>query len=685
MNQDVFDSDFERSLYELRQEKLKQLSGLGQQAYPNTFAPPPDHPLTAIPKIRAQYDAWIGEQFDATRVPIAVAGRIMAIRQQGKAGFATLQQEGARLQIYVRKDAVGDAGFDLYKLLDLGDHIGVTGYLFRTRTNELTIHVETITFLAKALLALPEKYHGLSDIELRYRQRYVDLFMNGVLNESQNEPQNAPAESETNAALKGHHVKSAESETNAALKGHDLKSAESETNAALKGHDLKSAESETNAALKGHDFSRAAESETNAALKGHDFSRADNVAGLQGPSGPEGSSSPAIHVRDVFVKRAAVLRAMRKFFDARGYIEVETPMMQPVAGGAAAKPFTTHHNALDLDLFLRIAPELYLKRLVVGGFDRVYEINRNFRNEGISTQHNPEFTMLEFYQAYANYKDLIQLTQELIAYVAKEVNGTTITHFNGVEIDLAKDRWQTLTMREAIIRWWPQGLDGRPSIEDLSTKESSRRWFGSTWEKIKGPVEATDSDLDAANQMVAAKTRGIFSAMAESGQITMVKEESGGRMGPVLSPLDPVGKQIARIFEVLAEPKLIQPTIIYEFPTEVSPLSKQKPDEPDWVERFEFYIGGFELGNAFSELNDPEEQYRRFKEQLEQHERGDEEAHQMDVDYVRALAYGMPPTAGEGIGIDRLTMILTGARSIRDVILFPLLRPSGAKNPAASQ
>jgi lysyl-tRNA synthetase, class II len=558
MTYDQFESEFERSLYALRQEKLKAIEALGQQTYPNTFAPPADHPLRTIPEIRAEYDTWIGEQFDATKVPIAVAGRLMAIRQQGKAGFATLQQNGMRLQIYVRKDAVGDPAFDLYKLLDLGDHIGVTGYLFRTRTNELTIHVETITFLSKALLALPEKYHGLADVELRYRQRYVDLFMNSLLNEG-----------ETNQ----------------------------------------------------------------------------------------------IAVRDVFVKRAQVLRAIRKFFDGRGYIEVETPMMQPIAGGAAAKPFITHHNALDMDLFLRIAPELYLKRLVVGGFDRVYEINRNFRNEGISTQHNPEFTMLEFYQAYANYKDLIVLTQELIAFVAKEVNGTTITRFGGVEIDLAKDKWQTLTMREAIIKWWNALLTpliGEPptreqfsNLASLTDHLSNASSLGKTYQ---GRPEAADPKVTRAFDALDVACNEYFKGGAEDALL---------------------GKVVYTLFEELVEPHLTQPTIIYEYPRAVSPLSKQKPDEPDWVERFEFYIGGFELGNAFSELNDPEEQFRRFKDQIEQHERGDEEAHQMDVDYVRALAYGLPPTAGEGIGIDRLTMILTGAKSIRDVILFPLLKPQG--------
>jgi lysyl-tRNA synthetase, class II len=514
----LFESEFESNLFALRKDKLRQIAALGQQAYPNQFVT--THTLSGV---RQQFGEATPEVLEAQHPTVTVAGRLMAIRAQGKAGFAQLQQGGERLQIYVRLDAVGETGFQLYKLLDLGDHIGVSGYVFRTRTGELTIHVDTVTFLTKAMLALPEKYHGLSDVELRYRQRYVDLFMN-------------------------------------------------------------------------------------------------------------------TDVRAIFVKRAQVLKALRRYFDARAYIEVETPMMQPIAGGAAARPFRTHHNALDLDLYLRIAPELYLKRLVVGGLDRVYEINRNFRNEGVSTQHNPEFTMLEFYQAYANYHDLMQLTEELIVQVAMEVNGTTITEFAGHEIDLA--RWRRFSMREAILEFWPQAAGPKPLFEDFQSSAAVS--------EMVGKVRAAGFSLDS-------------------------------------QPGEPSGKTIANIFEAVAEDHLIQPTIIYDFPVAVSPLSKNKPDEPDWVERFEFYVGGFELGNAFSELNDPEEQRKRFEQQLAERERGDTEAHVMDEDYVRALAYGLPPTAGEGIGIDRLTMVLTGARSIRDVILFPLLRSNTPAAPTGSE
>jgi lysyl-tRNA synthetase class 2 len=549
----VFDSEFERSLFDLRKAKLEEIVKLGQAAYPNHF--PASH---TVPEVRAQWGEAQAEALEAPRVTVAVAGRIMAIRAQGKAGFATLLQEGQRLQIYVRLDAVGEQGFALYKLLDLGDHIGVTGYLFRTRTGELTVHVETLTFLAKAMLALPEKFHGLADVELRYRQRYVDLFTN-------------------------------------------------------------------------------------------------------------------LDAREVFVKRAKVLRALRKFFDDRGYIEVETPMMQQIAGGAAARPFTTHHNALDLDLFLRIAPELYLKRLVVGGFDRVYEINRNFRNEGVSTQHNPEFTMLEFYQAYANYHDLMTLTEELIAFVAKEVNGTTITNFNGVEIDLGK--WTRLTMREAIVKWWPPEAKA-PSIDDFGDVTIFSRQCLATSLAIKQHRQSHGDNRDA---VFVVEPQPLTEAGKNAERLADLEVNFEGISRKIQSE-GTAGKLIALLFEVLAEEHLIQPTIIYEFPTAVSPLSKQDPNNPDWVERFEFYCGGFELGNAFSELNDPVEQHKRFAQQLVDRAHGDDEAHQMDEDYVRALAYGLPPTAGEGIGIDRLVMLLTGSKSIRDVILFPLMR----KQPLAS-
>ncbi len=584
MSELQFDSEFERGLFELRQQKLKDIVSLGQQAYPNRFPAPSSDATHAkeadnIADVRARWDAVPAEVLngvpateDCAEIPgerphVVVAGRIMAIRAQGKAGFATLQQGGQRLQIYVRQDAVGEDGYKLYKLLDMGDHIGVTGYLFRTRTGELTIHVETLTFLAKAMLALPEKFHGLTDVEVRYRQRYVDLFTN-------------------------------------------------------------------------------------------------------------------LDAREVFVKRAKVLKAIRKFFDDRNYLEVETPMMQPIAGGAAARPFTTYHNALDLDLYLRIAPELYLKRLVVGGMDRVYEINRNFRNEGVSTQHNPEFTMLEFYQAYANFTDMMDLTEELIKKVAIEVNGTTVLPTgekdeqgnsiprvdpDGRVIDLAN--WQRLSMREAIHDYWPKDSSGPPELADFASFSALRSFvsgaLSDTFVFITGDVPRTTEE----------EQRVELATKMEAKYRTVLYE---------FDKFQALGKATYLLFEEFVEPNLFQPTIIYDYPTAVSPLSKQSPDNPDVVERFEFFIGGFEVGNAFSELNDPIEQHRRFSDQLTQRAGGDDEAHQMDEDYVRALAYGLPPTGGEGIGIDRLTMLLTGSKSIRDVILFPLMRPEKGTDEAGT-
>ena len=505
----------DENIYELRREKLKRIEALGQRTYPTKY-----EFTHTIPQVLAEYSEKTTEQLENPRINVRVAGRIMAIRLMGKAGFAHLQQEGQRLQIYVKKDAVGEKGFELYKLLDLGDHIGVTGYLFRTRTGELTVHVEEITFLSKDLLPLPEKWHGLTDVELRYRQRYVDLVMN-----------------------------------------------------------------------------------------------------------PE--------VREVFLKRSKLVQSMRRFMDAHGFIEVETPMMQPIPGGAVARPFITHHNTLDMNLYLRIAPELYLKRLTVGGLDRVYEINRNFRNEGLGWRWNPEFTMLEFYQAYTDYRGVMDLTQELIIQAAKDVTGGTKTKWGEVEIDWSESNWKRMKMREAIIHYWPERAGAKPELSDFASHDS-----------VKKLVER----FNAAHAHVA------------------------------YDPNEPPGKTIANLFEAAAEEHLTQPTIIYEFPTAVSPLSKQKPDEPDWTERWEIFAGKMEIANGFSELNDPEDQRRRFEQQLKERERGDEEAHQMDEDYIRALSYGMPPAGGVGVGVDRFAMLLTDSHTIRDVILFPLLRPE--KPPA---
>jgi lysyl-tRNA synthetase class 2 len=600
----LFESEFEEKLFALRQEKLNQIAVLGQNQgltpaearYPNSFAA-----TATIPELRHKYidcpHAATAEDLIANRVEASVAGRLMQIRVQGKAGFAQLQQGGLRLQIYVRKDDVGEDQFAIYKLLDLGDHIGVSGYLFITRTGETTLHVSKLTFLAKAMLALPDKYHGLEDVELRYRQRYVDLFMN--TGQSTKQAEHGPAPKLAN--------------------------------------------------------------DPEAAL--------DTNSEGTCPEPPVTADAPPPNVREVFVKRAQILRSLRKFFDDRGYLEVETPMMQSIAGGAAARPFTTHHNALDLDLFLRIAPELYLKRLVVGGMDRVYEINRNFRNEGVSTQHNPEFTMLEFYQAYANYHDLMNLTEELVQFVATEVNGSTLANFNGNEIDLA--RWTRLSMREAIIRFWPATAGNAPVHEDFASAEALTSWLNQAIPEGRDPISTMIYERDPAFIQARLDHRELH-AHLQYCRLNLSKGE-------------PYGKTIAAIFEYVAEDFLIQPTIIYDFPLAVSPLSKVKPDEPAWVERFEFYIGGFEVGNAFSELNDPVDQRRRFEAQTAEKERGDDEAHGMDEDYVRALGYGLPPTGGEGIGIDRLTMILTGSRSIRDVILFPLLRPLARPQAVAEQ
>ena len=500
-------------LIQQRQKKLRAIAELGFELYPRKF-----EFTHALPQIWRDYSARTAEELSAEKIPVRVAGRVMTIRPHGKAGFAHLAGGGARLQIYVRLDAVGERDFELYKLLDLGDVVGVEGYLFRTKTGELTVHAERLTFLAKALLPLPEKWHGLTDVEIRYRQRYVDLMVNE-------------------------------------------------------------------------------------------------------------------DVRQIFERRTLLIRALREFLDAEGYLEVETPMMQPLAGGALARPFTTHHNALGLDLFLRIAPELYLKRLTVGGFDRVYEINRNFRNEGISTQHNPEFTMLEFYQAYADYRDMMVLTERLMRHVAQAVLGSLEFEYAGEKISLAE--FHHYTMKEAIIHFWPG--DGGPKLEDLANPRAVFAW------------------VEKHNAWAA---------------------QSGGEHEPLdLPPGTAPGLALQELFEHVSERHLIQPTFILDYPLEVSPLAKQKPDDPNFVERFELYLGGMEIANAFSELNDPAEQRARFQYQQLLRERGDLTAHAVDEDYIRALSYGMPPAGGEGVGIDRLAMLLTNSRSIRDVILFPLLRP----------
>jgi lysyl-tRNA synthetase class 2 len=484
----------EDELFEQRAARVREIEALGYLPFGKRF----DFDRT-VPEVLRQYGEKTAEEL-VPEVRARLAGRIQTIRRMGKAGFMHIQQNGARLQCYVRKDAVSERDYQLFGLLDIGDIIGAEGYLFRTRTGELSLHVEKLEFLSKTLLAMPEKWHGLEDVEIRYRQRYLDLIAN-----------------------------------------------------------------------------------------------------------PDS--------RGIFLKRAKIVSSLRRQLEERDYIEVETPMMQPIYGGAAAKPFVTHHNTLDIDLYLRIAPELYLKRLIVGGLERVYEINRNFRNEGIDARHNPEFTMIEFYQAYTDYRGMMDLSEALLRQAAIDATGGTVVPYGDVQLDFGSLR--RLSMREAVIEYW--GGNGKPSIDNLRDPE----WLT-------------------------------------------------GETGKAMP-----GESLALLFEEHAEKKLIQPTLIYDFPVEVSPLSKNKPEEPELVERFEIIIAGIEIGNAYTELNDPMEQRRRFATQNALRESGDEEAHRMDEDYLRAMAYGMPPTGGEGIGIDRLTMLLTNTQSIRDVILFPLLRPEG--------
>jgi lysyl-tRNA synthetase class 2 len=490
-----------------RRENLDAIRRLGVRAYPNRFTT--THSVSALVD---SYSESSKEALEGDRVDTATAGRIISIRSFGKAGFVVLSDGRQRIQAYLRQDSLSERDFALSKLLDFGDHIGVAGHLFRTKTNELSIWVSRLEFLAKCFLPLPEKWHGLQDVEIRYRQRYLDLIVN-----------------------------------------------------------------------------------------------------------PE--------VRRVFEVRSRTVNAIREFLVARGFLEVETPMMQPIAGGALARPFVTHHNALDMKLYLRIAPELYLKRLVVGGVERVFEINRNFRNEGIGYRWNPEFTMLEFYWAYADYNDLMDLTEQLLLQTVKEAVGTVDVSWGGRTISFAGPY--------------------------------ARRTFRS---------------------LVAEAMAGKLGEAVDEGQLHDREAIAGlaSRLGLEVETGWGAGKIATELFEKLVEDTLVQPTFVYDYPTEVSPLSKQRADDPDTVERFELYVGGMEIANAFSELNDPDEQRRRFEAQLADRARGDQEAHQMDEDYIRALEYGLPPAGGEGIGIDRLVMLLTDSPTIRDVILFPLMRQRAA-------
>ncbi len=513
------------------------------------------------------------------KIRVRVAGRIAAPpRVMGKAAFVHLSDGTQRLQIYVRRQEVtgvrNDAeggevnGWEVFSLLDHGDFIGVEGYLFVTRTGELSVHVEKLQFLAKALLPMPDKMHGINDPEIRQRQRYADLIAGSLKLEERDANDLTP--------------------------------------------------------------------------------------------------------REVFELRSKVVREIRRFLDDHGYVEVETPMLTPLATGAAAKPFKTHHNALDIDLYARIAPELYLKRLVVGGFEKVYELNRNFRNEGISTKHNPEFTMLEFYMAYADVNQMMDFAEKLLRTVVYTALGRTHVRYGEHEIDFSQP-FKRMTMMAAAWTFWRlrfQYCQGAGQVNEQWFEDPNRIAFLAYFLKLIG-LESLDLVIDAAflgsEKQKKLDQEAAFSwERAEAHQSTIDERARNDSL---------VAEDLVYLFEQLAEPRLIQPTFIIDFPKPISPLSKASPSDPTVAERFEYFVGGLESANGFSELNDPEEQYQRFKEQVQQRERGDEEAMVMDEDYIRALSYGMPPAAGIGVGIDRLIMLLANKQSIRDVILFPHMRP----------
>ena len=491
-------SEDENKLIQERRAKLSDLRARGN-AYPNDFRRD-----SLAGELHARYGDANDDILEANPVRVAVAGRMIAQRIMGRASFARIRDMSGDIQLYVQRDTVGDETYKAFKSWDLGDILGAEGTLFRTKTGELSVKVEALRLLTKSLRPLPEKYHGLSDQEIRYRQRYLDLIVN------------------------------------------------------------------------------------------------------------EGA-------RRVFRLRSAIVDHIRRFLNERGFLEVETPMMQPIPGGAVARPFVTHHNALGMNLYLRIAPELYLKRLVVGGFEKVYEINRNFRNEGLSTRHNPEFTMLEFYQAYTDYHGLMDLTEVLLRDMARELLGTTGLVYQGRECDLGAP-FKRMTVVEAVLHHNPD--IEREQLNDLATARS----------------------------------------LAE-------------RLGLAIKPDYGLGRIQMEIFEETVEHKLIDPTFVTAFPTEVSPLARRNDDNPEVTDRFELFVAGREIANGFSELNDPEDQAERFRKQVEAKEAGDQEAMHFDADYIRALEYGLPPTAGEGIGIDRLVMLFTDSPSIRDVLLFPHMRP----------